>query len=158
LRLGEHAFILGIGRPLRVAGGFKSGNVESVRKVHFYCNPIISARCHKKSFSLALAKPQDFFAPTRSKLWNFVTKATFQPASWENISMSDAIFSTSVKGGGKTYFFDVKQAQKGKQSKFIQISQTWLQDGQPHRSGITIFPEQMQGFIDAFKETAEKVN
>lgn len=72
--------------------------------------------------------------------------------------MSDEIFSTSIKGGGKTYFFDVKQAKAGKQSKFLQVTESRLQDGQQRRSSITLFPEQIQPFIDAFKESIEKVN
>ncbi len=71
--------------------------------------------------------------------------------------MSDAIFSTSVKGGGKTYFFDVKQAKGGSQSRFLQVTESRLQDGQPRRASITIFPEQLQGFIDAFKAAVAEV-
>ncbi len=71
--------------------------------------------------------------------------------------MSDAIFSTSVKGGGKTYFFDVKQAKSGSQSKFLQVTESRLQDGQAKRNSITIFPEQMQAFVDAFKQSLTQV-
>ena len=73
-------------------------------------------------------------------------------------NMSDAIFSTSVKGGGKTYFFDVKQAKAGPQSKFVQVTESRLYEGQPKRSSITIFPDQLQAFIDAFKASVAKVN
>lgn len=81
----------------------------------------------------------------------------FKSSNQENTSMTDAIFSTQVKGGGKMYFFDVKQAQKGKQSKFLQVTESRLQDGQPKRSSITLFPEQIQAFVAAFKESIEKV-
>ena len=72
--------------------------------------------------------------------------------------MLDAIFSTFVKGGGKTYFFDVKQAKAGNKSRFVQITESRLQDGQSKRNSITIFSEQLQTFVDAFKEAAAKVS
>lgn len=71
--------------------------------------------------------------------------------------MQESIFSKSVKAGGKMYFFDVKQAQKGKQSKYIQVTQSWLQDGQPKRSSITVFPDQLASFVSALQEATEKV-
>ena len=72
--------------------------------------------------------------------------------------MTDALFSKSIKAGGKTYFFDVKQAQKGKQSKYIQLTESRLQEGQPRRSTITIFEDQIKVFVEAFDEVKNKIN
>ena len=70
--------------------------------------------------------------------------------------MQESIFSKSMKAGANTFFFDVKQSQKGKKSKYVQVSETWLQEGQPRRSTLTIFPDQLQSFAQAFQEVAEK--
>lgn len=70
--------------------------------------------------------------------------------------MLEALFSKPVKAGGKTYFFDVKQAQKGKQSKYVQITESRLQDGQPRRSTLTIFQDQLESFSQAFEEAKAK--
>ncbi|MCL5666411.1 MAG: DUF3276 family protein [Patescibacteria group bacterium] len=67
--------------------------------------------------------------------------------------MNEAIFSKSLKAGGNTYFFDVKQAQGGKQSKYMQISESWMnKDGQRHRGSITVFSDQLQAFGEALAE------
>jgi hypothetical protein len=71
--------------------------------------------------------------------------------------MPESIFSKSLKTSSKTYFFDVKQAQNGKQSKYMQVTESRIKDGQPLRSSITIFPDQLQAFLEAFEETREKV-
>ena len=70
---------------------------------------------------------------------------------------TESIFSKSLKAGGKTFFFDVKQAQAGKQSKYIQVTESRLRDGQPLRSSITIFSDQLEAFVQAFQEAKEKV-
>jgi len=72
--------------------------------------------------------------------------------------MSESIFSKPVKAGTKTYFFDVKQAQGGKQSKYIQVTETRTKDGQHLRSSITIFPDQLKAFVDAFEETKQHIS
>lgn len=66
--------------------------------------------------------------------------------------MTEAIFSKSIQAGTKTYFFDVKQAKAGKQSKYVQITETRMQDGQRVRSSVTIFPDQLEAFSQAFNE------
>lgn len=71
--------------------------------------------------------------------------------------MQEALFTTQVKGGGKAYFFDVKQAKAGKQSKYVQITESRLQDGQPRRSSLTIFPEQVEAFKQALSEASANV-
>ncbi len=73
--------------------------------------------------------------------------------------MQESIFSKSMPGGGKTYFFDVKQAQGGKQSKYVQVTELRkTKEGQNFRSSITIFPEQLKAFQEAFQEAVEKVS
>ena len=71
--------------------------------------------------------------------------------------MPEALFTKSMKAGGKMYFFDVRQAQNGKQSKYMQITETRTQDGQRVRASITIFPDQLEAFCQAFDEIREKV-
>jgi len=72
--------------------------------------------------------------------------------------MQEAIFSKSMQAGGKTFFFDVKQAQAGKQSKYIQITESWIKDGQRKRSSITIFPDHLEAFTEAFEEVKTKID
>jgi hypothetical protein len=71
--------------------------------------------------------------------------------------MQEAIFSKSVQAGGKTYFFDVKQAKAGKQSKYVQVTESRLQEGKRVRSSITIFPEHLSAFAQTFEEAKEQV-
>ena len=72
--------------------------------------------------------------------------------------MNEVIFSKSINAGGQTYFFDVKQAQGGKQSKYIKITATRITKDQQHfRSSITLFPEQVKAFQGMFLEAAEKM-
>ncbi len=68
-----------------------------------------------------------------------------------------AIFSTTVQGGGKTYFFDVRQAKAGKQSKYVQITETRLHEGQRIRSSVTVFPDQLDAFLDAMAAAKENI-
>ena len=71
--------------------------------------------------------------------------------------MVESIFSKSVKAGGTTYFFDVQQAKGGNQSKYVRVTSSRLQNGQPFRSSTTIFPEQLKPFVEAFQEATEQV-
>lgn len=72
--------------------------------------------------------------------------------------MSESIFTKSVKAGAKTYFFDVKQAKAGKQSKFVQLTESRLHEGKWSRSTVTIFPDQLKAFVEAFQETVEQLS
>lgn len=72
--------------------------------------------------------------------------------------MQDAIFSKTLSASGKTYFFDVKQAKGGKQSKYVQVSETWTKDGQKHRSSLTIFSDKLQDFMGALQETVNQAS
>lgn len=71
--------------------------------------------------------------------------------------MADEIFSRSVPAGGKTYFFDVKQAKAGKQSKYLQITETRMSEGQRLRSSITIFPDHFEAFVSTIAQAKEHV-
>lgn len=65
--------------------------------------------------------------------------------------MIEAVFSTSVKAGTKTYFFDVKRAKAGKQSLYIQITEARTQDDKRIRTTITVFPDQLPAFMQAIE-------
>ena len=70
----------------------------------------------------------------------------------------EAIFSTSVSASGKTYFFDVKQAKAGKQSKYVQITESRMQEGQRIRSSVTVFPDHIKAFFEALQAAMAKVD
>ena len=70
-------------------------------------------------------------------------------------NMQEAIFSTTVPAKGKTYFFDVKQAQGGNQSKYIQITESRMQDDKRVRSTIVIFPSNLEAFTQAFEQAKQ---
>lgn len=72
--------------------------------------------------------------------------------------MQEAIFSKSVPGGTKTYFFDVKQAKAGKQSKYIQITETYMKEGKRLRASVTVFPDHLEAFSQAFEEAKSKLD
>ena len=57
-----------------------------------------------------------------------------------------------VKAGGRTYFFDLKEAKNGK--KFLVLTESrWAGDGKEHlRSSIILFPEQAKEFSEAVGE------
>lgn len=65
--------------------------------------------------------------------------------------------STSVKAGGKTYFFDVKVAKTGK--NYLQITESQLIKGEEKakRASVFVFPEHIEAFAKAFNESAEKL-
>jgi hypothetical protein len=66
-----------------------------------------------------------------------------------------AIYSQNLKTKGKTYFFDVKQAKNG--NKYLAISESWIKDGQKHRSTLTIFSDNLGEFSQAVSQMQEKV-
>ena len=72
-------------------------------------------------------------------------------------AVQPAIFSTVVQGSGKTYFFDVRQAKSGKQSKYIQITETRLHEGQRIRHSVTVFPDHLDAFLDALAAAKENM-
>jgi len=62
-----------------------------------------------------------------------------------------------VKAGGRTYFFDLKEAQNGK--KFLVLTESrWAEDGKEYlRSSIILFPEQAKEFSQAVGEMTAKM-
>ena len=65
------------------------------------------------------------------------------------------IYSEQLKTKGKVYFFDVKAAKNG--NKYLSISQSWIKDGQSHRSTLTVFKNDLGQFSQAVAELQEKV-
>lgn len=65
--------------------------------------------------------------------------------------------SRMVKAGGRTYFFDLRQAQNGK--KYLILTESrWDKDGkQSLRSSIILFPEQAKEFSQAVGEMTAKL-
>jgi len=66
-----------------------------------------------------------------------------------------AIYSQNLKTKGQTYFFDVKAAKNG--NKYLSISQSWMKDGQGHRSTVTVFKDNLDQFSQAVMELQDKV-
>jgi len=70
--------------------------------------------------------------------------------------MPEAIYSKRLEAGGKTYFFDIREAQLG--DKYLQITESRLkQGGERYRSNIVIFKEHFNEFRQALEEIAEKL-
>ena len=70
--------------------------------------------------------------------------------------MPEAIYSKRLEAGGKTYFFDIREAQSG--DKYLQITESRLkQGGERYRSNIVIFKEHFNEFRQALDEIAEKL-
>ena len=70
--------------------------------------------------------------------------------------MPGAIYSKRLEAGGKTYFFDIREAQSG--DKYLQITESRLkQGGERYRSNIVIFKEHFEEFRQALNEIVEKL-
>jgi Protein of unknown function (DUF3276) len=67
------------------------------------------------------------------------------------------VYSQSMKAGGKTYFFDVKQARGEKGGKYLLVSETRLDKGIPVRNHITVFPDHLSEFCQVLETVKEKV-
>lgn len=65
------------------------------------------------------------------------------------------LYSQNLKTKSKMYFFDVKAAKNG--NKYLTISESWIKDGQKHRSSVTIFAESLSEFSQAVSQMQEKV-
>lgn len=66
---------------------------------------------------------------------------------------NDALYSTMVRAGRTTYFFDVKKAKNG--NKYLSISETRL-DGEEkkQRTTVRVFGETVEPFRQAVDEAA----
>jgi hypothetical protein len=58
----------------------------------------------------------------------------------------------TVKAGGTTYFFDVKQAKDGKPYLAITASRLKGEDHERERATIFVFPDHAQAFLVAAQE------
>jgi len=76
--------------------------------------------------------------------------------SKNNSFMPEVIYSKQLNAGGKTYFFDVREAQSG--DRYLQITESRLkQNGERYRSNIVIFKEHFNEFYRTLKEVAKKL-
>ncbi len=68
----------------------------------------------------------------------------------------DNSFSKSMRGGGKTYFFDVRESKNGK--RYLQITESrFVQNGERQRNTLFIFPEYVQEFQQTFGEAVSQL-
>ena len=72
-------------------------------------------------------------------------------------SMSDTDESRTVKAGGKTYFFDIKQSKEGKPYLVITESRFKGEGKDRERVSIVVFPEHAQPFLETVREMARKI-
>jgi len=70
--------------------------------------------------------------------------------------MKEAIYSTRIKGGSKTYFFDVRQTKNA--NKYLTITESRImEEGKRTRNTIAIFPDNLQEFNAALSEASKNV-
>ena len=65
------------------------------------------------------------------------------------------LYSQHLQTKSKSYFFDVKAAKNG--NKYLNITESWIKDGQEFRNTITVFGNNLQEFNQAFAQTQEKL-
>lgn len=65
------------------------------------------------------------------------------------------IISKTVKAGGRTYFFDVKEAKNGKPYLTISESRFSKEGQEPVRNRIFVFPETAEEFGKVYTQTAK---
>jgi hypothetical protein len=70
----------------------------------------------------------------------------------------DALFSTTLKAGDRTYFVDVKEAKN--RSRYIAISETRRSNGKEggrkfERSTVMVFDDQVDKFREALDQAIE---
>lgn len=71
------------------------------------------------------------------------------------INMQETINSEKLIAGGKTYFFDIKETKS--KEKYLQITETRLQDGERIKNSITIFQDHINEFHEMLNEISEKL-
>lgn len=69
--------------------------------------------------------------------------------------MPEPIYSTKLIAGSKTYFFNVRETKA--KDKYLQISETRLQDGERLRNNIAIFKDHFAEFRKFLDEASEKL-
>lgn len=69
---------------------------------------------------------------------------------------SPVLATKRLSAGGKTYFLDVKETQKG--NKYLQITESRRgKDGQNMRNSLFLFEDKIQEFRDALDEVAAEM-
>lgn len=63
-----------------------------------------------------------------------------------------ALFTAQVKGRGRAYFFDVREAQGG--GRYLVISESRRTDSGHERSRVVVFPDQVGEFAEALRQAA----
>lgn len=61
-----------------------------------------------------------------------------------------------VKGAGKTYFFDVRQAKNGK--SYLAITESRIKGEEKIRNSITVFPEDLKDFKNALAKISQDLD
>ena len=74
----------------------------------------------------------------------------------EETTITPALFSQNLKTKSKMYFFNVRVAKNG--TKYLNISENWIKDGQKFRNTLTVFKDSIKEFTDAVTQMQEKVN
>jgi hypothetical protein len=70
--------------------------------------------------------------------------------------MPESIYSKTIRAGGKTYFFDIRETQSG--DRYLQITESRLkEEGGRYRSNIVVFKEYLNEFCQALDELKEKL-
>ena len=74
----------------------------------------------------------------------------------ETNTIPAALATKTVRGGGRTYFFDLRESKNG--NKYVQVTETRKgQDGQSVRNTLFLFPDQAEEFQSALSEIIEQV-
>ena len=74
----------------------------------------------------------------------------------EATTISAVLATKTVKGGGRTYFFDLRESKNG--NKYVQVTESRRgQDGQNIRNSLFLFPDHAQEFQSALSEIIEQV-
>lgn len=74
----------------------------------------------------------------------------------ENNEAAAVLATKTVKGGNRTYFFDLRESKKG--NKYLQVTELRKgQDGQSVRNSLFLFPDHALEFQTALNEIIEQV-
>jgi Protein of unknown function (DUF3276). len=69
--------------------------------------------------------------------------------------MQEAIYSKKLIAGSKTYFFDVRETKS--KEKYLQITETRLQNGERIKNSISIFNDHFGEFCKTLNELSDKL-
>ncbi len=65
----------------------------------------------------------------------------------------NGLFSAQVKGRGRTYFLDVREARAG--GRYLVISESRRTESGHERSRVVVFPDQVEEFQEALRQAAQ---